>query len=72
MLLLALVICAGVEGAEGAPETAPVALLQGFFDAPEVVERASDTYTLDAYVWRDSQPLIITGDPQALPSWLLT
>ncbi len=49
------VICAG------SPEIAPAADLQSVFDAPQVVDRVSDSYTLDAYVWRDSQPLVITG-----------
>ena len=53
------VICAG---GFLAPEIAPVAVLPDVFDAPNVVDRASDTYMLDAYVWRDSQPLVITGE----------
>lgn len=55
-LLPSLVVCAI------APEVAPTASRPGLFDAPEVVDRVSDTYRLDAYLWRDSQPLIITGD----------
>lgn len=70
-LLPALAICAG-DPLAGAPEIAPAALPPAAFDAPDVVERVSDTYTLDAYVWRDSQPLIITGTQQALPLRLPT
>ncbi|KAL3147241.1 hypothetical protein ABBQ32_002735 [Trebouxia sp. C0010 RCD-2024] len=55
-LLPSLVVCATV------PEIAPTASLPDLFDAPEVVDRFSDAYRLDAYLWRDSQPLIITGD----------
>ena len=57
-LLPSLVVCAVV------PEIAPAVSLPGLFDAPEVADRASDTYMLDAYLWRDSQPLIITGNLQ--------
>ena len=59
LMLPAMVICAG------APEIAPAAQLPDVFDAPETVDRESDTYTLKAYVWRDSQPLVITGKQQA-------
>ena len=54
-LLPSLVVCALV------PEIAPAVSLPGLFDAPEMADRVSDTYMLDAYLWRDSQPLIITG-----------
>jgi hypothetical protein len=50
----------------GSPEIAPAASLQSVLEAPEVVERVSDSYTLDAFVWRDAQPLVVTGTPQAL------
>ncbi|KAL3147242.1 hypothetical protein ABBQ32_002735 [Trebouxia sp. C0010 RCD-2024] len=63
-LLPSLVVCATV------PEIAPTASLPDLFDAPEVVDRFSDAYRLDAYLWRDSQPLIITGDHTRF-SWLL-
>ena len=65
VLLPALVICAG-DPLPAAPEIAPAAVPTAVTDAPEEVERSSDTYTLDAYVWRDSQPLIVSGDQQAL------
>ena len=55
----ALVICVG------SPEIAPAASLQSLLDVPDVVDRESDSYTLDAFVWRDSQPLVITGALQA-------
>ena len=66
VLLPALVICAG-DPLPAAPEIAPAALPTAFIDAPEIAERSSDTYTLDAYVWRDSQPLIVSGEQQTLP-----
>ncbi len=50
----------------GSPEIAPAISLQSVFEAPEVVERVSDSYTLDAFVWRDAQPLVVTGTMQAL------
>lgn len=60
-------ICAG-DPLPAAPEIAYAALPTAGVDAPgEVVERSSDTYLLDAYVWRDSQPLIVSGYQQALP-----
>lgn len=58
-LLPSLVVGAGV------PEVAPAASLPDISGAPEVVDRVSDTYTLEAYLWRDFQPLIITGDLQS-------
>ncbi|KAL0035627.1 hypothetical protein WJX79_004065 [Trebouxia sp. C0005] len=45
----------------GSPEIAPAISLQSVFEAPEVVDRVSDSYTLDAFVWRDAQPLVVTG-----------
>ena len=56
----ASVICAG------SPQIAPAAGQPDVYDAPQVVDRVSDSYTLDAYVWRDSSPLTITGRWQAL------
>ena len=61
VLLPALVICAG-DPLPAAPKIAPATLPTALVDAPEVAERLSDTYTLDAYVWRDSQPLIVSGE----------
>ena len=69
MLLSALVICAG-DALPRAPGIAPAALPAAVVNALDVVERVSDTYTLDVYVWRDSQPLIITGNQQELPPGL--
>ena len=65
VLLPAVVICAG-DPLPAAPAMAPTAVPTAVIDAPEVVERSPDTYTLDAYVWRDSQPLVVSGDQQAL------
>ena len=48
------------------PEIAPAISLQSVFEAPGVVERVSDSYTLEAFVWRDAQPLVVTGTMQAL------
>ena len=52
----ALKICAGSN------QLGPVAALPDVFDAPDTADRISDTYMLEAFVWRDSQPLIITGE----------
>lgn len=34
--------------------------------AHDVVDRESDSYSIDAFVWRDSMPLVTTGMPARL------
>ena len=48
-------------GGEGRLRVTAVAVPDDVLDALDVANRDSDSYSLDAYVWRDSMPLIITG-----------
>lgn len=56
------------KGTASAP-TASVS--EDVLDAPDVVNRESDSYALSAFVWRDSMPLVVTGTP-AMHCWTNT
>ena len=49
----------------GGSETATAVTTQELFEAPAEVDRPSESYFLEAYVWRDSQPLVVTGRKRA-------
>ena len=48
-------------GSKGLLTVTAAVIPEDVLDASDVADRESDSYSLDAFVWRDSMPLVITG-----------
>ena len=50
-------------GSKGLLTVTAAVIPEDVLEASDVADRESDSYSLDAFVWRDSMPLVITGFP---------
>lgn len=57
VLVVAALLIQGLAASRG---KAP-AVSEDVLTAPDIADRESDSYTVDAFIWRDSMPLVITG-----------